>query len=103
MLREVLEKRLAAMPEVTVEPWRDTALICVNFRGKEVAHFQADRVVDIRLTPKIIKAEGLGRALCAKHHPKRSANSRWVCVGFETDAEVDRVYRLIEDACTQRG
>ena len=54
-LRDELVKRLELLPNVKVAFWKDTDLLCVLHKDKEVAHFQNGHEIDIRLTPAIIK------------------------------------------------
>lgn len=103
-MREVLEERLKARDDITVGPWKEGHhLICVNFQGKEIAHFQAEDVLDIRLTSKFIKEKALSRAQCALHHPDRSENSRWICVPFKTKTDIENIMELVDYACEVRG
>jgi len=97
-LRTLLETRLLAKPGITIDTWKDTDLVCVFFRSKDVAHFQSETVLDIRLTPKIIRDENLDRSVSAQFHPNRSQNSRWICIAFTNEAEVDRLLTLVDHA-----
>ena len=99
-LRSLLEKRLVEKPEVSIDTWKDSDLVCVHFRGKEFAHFQSETVIDIRLTPKIIRDENLNRAVSAQFHPDRSQNSRWICIEFESAADVEKLLGLADLAIT---
>ncbi len=99
-VREQLEQALRALDGVEIGPYKDTALICVNFNTREIAHFQAEAVLDLRLTPKIIKREALPLATTAHHHPKRSKNSRWICLKVPDDVDVETLVRLTREACT---
>ena len=58
-LREEFEKRLLALPHVSIATWKDTDLVCVSFANKEIAHFHGANILDLRLTPKIIREEQL--------------------------------------------
>lgn len=103
-LRDAFEDRLRAVEGITVERWKEGyPLIGVNFHGKEIGHFHGRDVLDIRLTPKFIKEKELSRAACEKHHPKRSKNSRWICVPFKTEADVDALMQLVTHACDVRS
>ena len=66
-----LVKRIEKLPNFNVAYWKDTNLLCVFHNGKEIAHFQNESEIDIRLTPKIIKQRGLDAT--RKHNqPSRS-------------------------------
>ncbi|CUJ37866.1 luciferase domain-containing protein [Cognatishimia activa] len=97
---EDFTKRISALPDVTVAQWKDTELLCVFHNDKELGHFHGQTVLDIRLTPKIIKEEGLSRAISAQIHPKRSANSRWIGIPVENEADRAMALGLIERACS---
>ncbi|MEO8398045.1 MAG: luciferase family protein [Chloroflexota bacterium] len=77
-LRDELVKRLEASPNVKVALWKDTDLLCVFHKDKEIAHFQNDCEIDIRLTPAIIKQQGLRPPQNTTSHLDRSKNSRWI-------------------------
>lgn len=98
-MKAKLEQRLADLPGVTLDFWKDSDLLCVFFNGKEFAHFHGQDVLDIRLSPKIIRDENLSREMSSQFHPKRSPNSRWICVEFKDEADVETVVRLVGYAC----
>lgn len=100
-IKETLVKRLSEQPDLEVALWKDTDLSCVFYKGKELAHFHGDDVLDIRLSPKIIREEGLPRAVSADIHPNRSQNSRWIGVQFGNTDDIERVLKLVERACAE--
>ena len=100
-LREELERRLLEMPHLTIATWKDTDLVCVSFRGKEVGHFHGDNILDLRLTVKIIREEDLSRSISKQIHPNRSLNSRWIGVAFDSPEEIDQVLYLVGRACEE--
>ncbi len=103
-LREELINRLLLIPDVTVERWKDTDLLCVNYKGKEVAHFQTgtDCELDIRLSQKIIKKEALSAPEESTSHPDRSKNSRWIIQSFHSTEDLDPLVRLVNLAIELR-
>lgn len=100
-LREMLEQRLAERPSLRVDTWKDTELVCLFHHGREFAHFHGQDVLDIRLSPKIIREEGLSRDVSARVHPDRSPNSRWICFEMTSVADVDRLLHLVDRACCE--
>ena len=100
--RALLEERLRALEGVTVEPWKDGKLICVNYHGKEVGHFHGQDVLDLRLSAKTIREEGLTREVSQEIHPDRALNSRWIGVRLADAADIDAVVRLVKRACALR-
>lgn len=102
-LRTLFERKLSELDGITVDRWKeDYPLIGVNFHGKEVGHFHGQNVLDLRLSPKVIKEEALTRTVSEECHPKRSPNSRWICIRFENSAEVDRLVHLVKRAIELR-
>lgn len=79
-LRDELVKKLEKLPHVTVALWKDSDLLCVFFKGKEVTHFQNANELDIRLTPAIIKQENLLAPKNTRSHPDRSKIQGGLCV-----------------------
>lgn len=101
--RADLEERLRALEGVTVAPWKEGHhLICVTFHGKEVGHFHGQDVIDLRLSPKVIRDEGLTRAVSQEIHPDRTLNSRWIGLRFSNPSDVAHVLRLVQRACALR-
>ena len=98
-VRREFERRLQEMPKVSLDTWKDTELVCVFFGGKEFAHFHGDNILDLRLTPKVIREEGLSRTISAQVHPNRSENSRWICIEFNNAADIDVLLHLVGRAC----
>jgi hypothetical protein len=73
------------------------------FNGKEIAHFHHDNEIDIRLTRKIIRQEGLHHPVDSKIHLHRSPSSDWIEVRFRTSDELDEAVRLTRLALKQYG
>lgn len=95
-LRNQFEESLRKLPEITVELWKDSDLMCVFYRGKELAHFHDHQEIDIRLSQKFIKKEGLKPLEDSPFHLKRSKKSRWMQMRFQTEAEVQNLLSLIQ-------
>ena len=93
-LRTVLESKLREIHDVDVHLYKDTDLICVFYRGKEIAHFQDRQEIDVRMSQKFIKKEGLIPPVDSKHHPQRSKNSRWMLIRFTSSEDVENVLEL---------
>lgn len=97
-LREKLVERLEALPDVTVTLYKDTDLLCVFHNHKEIAHFQNESEIDIRLTPAIIKQKGLHPPKNTLSHLDRSKNSRWIVQSFAQTESLDKIIELIQVA-----
>lgn len=100
-LRAKLERRLKDIPGLKIELWKDTDLVCLFFEGKDFAHFHGKTVLDIRLSPKIIREEGLSRDVSHQIHPNRSKNSRWIGVELKSEDDVREITHLVERACNE--
>lgn len=95
-IRKTLENELKKLDAVDVRLWKDSDLMCVFFRDKEFAHFHDAEEIDIRLSQKFIKKEGLRPLEDSKYHPKRSQKSRWMQMRFRTKEDVSNLLSLIE-------
>lgn len=95
-LKQKLIVKLSALSDIHVDYYKDTALLCVYYLGKEIAHFQNDREIDIRLTPALIKREKLTPPEQTLSHLDRSKNSRWIVQAFTNEQDITRVVALIE-------
>ena len=93
-----LVKQIEQLPNFKVAYWQDTDLLCVFHNGKEIAHFQNESEIDIRLTPKIIKQRGLKPPQNTTSHPDRSKNSRWIVQSFADEASLDDIVSLLQIA-----
>ena len=100
-LRTWLEGELRKLPEITVGLWKDTDLMCVFYRGKELAHFHDHEEIDVRLSQGFMKREKIEALTDSKYHPDRPSKSRWTQIRFQTQEETERLLgqltRLIED------
>lgn len=96
--REQLIQQLEALPNITLGYWKDSDLLCVYNTEREIAHFQNETEIDIRLTPKLIKQLGLTVPADSTSHPDRSPRSRWIIQPYKTAAERENIVSLIQQA-----
>lgn len=94
-LRDELVRRLTALPGVSVALYKDTDLLCVFHNHKEIAHFQNEQEIDIRLTPKIIQQNGLHPPPNTTSHLDRAKSSRWIVQAFDQPETLDEIVGLI--------
>jgi len=94
-LRDELVRRLTALPGVTVARYKETELLCVFHNNKEIAHFQNQYEIDIRLTPKIIKQKGLHPPSDTTSHLDRAKSSRWIVQAFNQQETLDDIVALV--------
>jgi hypothetical protein len=97
-MRDKLVKRLEKLPDVKVAFWKDTDLLCVFHKDKEIAHFQNEREIDIRLTPGIIRQRGLTPPEHTTSHLDRAKNSRWIVQSFAHEENLDEIVTLLQIA-----
>ncbi|NBT99929.1 MAG: hypothetical protein EBT59_12580 [Betaproteobacteria bacterium] len=86
MLKQELLKALASIEGLTAEPSAVSGGIALFFRGCEFAHFHNDNELDLRLTKKVIQAQGIAHPTDSTHHPDRSPSSPWIEVRFTNSA-----------------
>ena len=65
------------------------------YHGKEFAHFHDDHELDLRLTARVIKAQGLSHPTGSKIHPTRSKNSPWIEIRYRNTQDLPEVSRLV--------
>ena len=97
-LRSNLIQKLEELPDVTVSLWKNTDLLCVFYNGKEIAHFQNEHEIDLRLTPAIIRQKGLVPPEGTKSHLDRSKNSRWIVQSLAGERQVEHIVELVKIA-----
>jgi hypothetical protein len=97
-LRDDLVTRLEELPNVKVALWKDSDLLCVLYNNKEIAHFQNEHEIDIRLSPSIIRQKGLQPPVNTMSHLERSKNSKWIVQSFENRENLDEIVALIKAA-----
>lgn len=100
-LRQELVKRLEKIPGLEDRPSKVAGGSAIFFRGKEIAHFHHDNEIDVRLTKKVIKAEGLSHHEDSQFHRHRSPNSEWIELRFSKTAHLGEVVRLFKLALKQ--
>lgn len=102
-LRKKLLNKLEKIPGLEEKVWpdRDDGFSSLLYNGKDFAHFHHDHELDVRMTTKVIRAEGLVAPTGSKNHPKRSKNSPWIELQFYHEDELDNLIRLIKLAIQQ--
>ena len=100
-LRNELVARLEKIPGLENRPSKVAGGSAIFYRGKEIAHFHNDNEIDVRLTKKVIKAEGLSPFDDSEFHRHRSPNSEWIELRFTSGSHLDRVVALFKLALKQ--
>ncbi len=93
-LRKALVKKLERIPGLKDQPSPVAGGSAIFYRDQEIAHFHHDHEIDVRLTKKLIRQEGLKHPKDSEQHRNRSPQSDWIELRFETSKEVDEVVRL---------
>jgi hypothetical protein len=101
MLKQQLLETLATIDGLTADPSPVSGGTALSYRGREFAHFHNDNELDLRLTKKVIQAQGLVHPPGSIHHPSRSPSSPWIEVRFTTASEVTRTAQLVKLAIAQ--
>lgn len=93
-LRNLLVQKLERIPGLEDRPSKVAGGSAIFYKDKEIAHFHHDNEIDIRLTNKVIRKEGLTHPSNSKIHKHRSPNSEWIEVRFRATKDIDEVVRL---------
>ena len=94
-LKTELIKQLRLIDGLEDKPSPVSGGSALFFHGKEFAHFHDDHELDLRLTARVIKAQGLSHPVGSKIHPTRSKNSPWIEIRFQNAKELSEVSRLV--------
>lgn len=100
-LRSELIKKLERIPGLEDRPSKVAGGSAIFFREKEIAHFHHDYEIDVRLTKKVIRREGLSHPSDSKIHKHRSPSSEWIEIRFKKSKDIDEVVRLFKMAMEQ--
>lgn len=100
-LRSDLVKRLEKIPGIEDRPSKIAGGSAIFFKNKEIAHFHHDNEIDIRLTRKVIRREGLNHPSDSTIHKHRSPSSEWLEIRFKSAKDVDEIVRLFKMALEQ--
>ncbi len=102
-LRKMLIAELEKIPGIDVHLWRpERDFMVIDYRGKEVAHFHGNNELDVRLSPDVVKREGLTHAANRVGHPNRKNGSTWLVVRFTRESHLAEMLRLVKLATTLR-
>ena len=100
-LKAQLLVRLRAIEGVEDRPSPVAGGTALFYRGQPFAHFHHDHELDLRLTKKLIKAQGLSHPPGSVHHAGRSPNSAWIEIRYGSAGELERVVELVRLAVAQ--
>ncbi len=100
-LKSDLVKKLEMIPGLEDRPSKVAGGSAIFYNNKEIAHFHHNNEIDVRLTKKIIRAEGLNHPEGSKFHKQRNPSSEWIELKFSRAEHVDEVVRLFKLAVKQ--
>lgn len=93
-LRRRLEQQLEALRALEGRRSRWSAVWSYHLAGREILHFHTDRELDLRLTRRVIRAEG--ERLASDPRVEIGPRERdWVSVRFETASDLPFVLELV--------
>lgn len=100
-LRNELIKKLERISGLEDRPSKVAGGSAIFYKDKEIAHFHDDNEIDVRLTKKVIRKEGLHHPTDSKIHKHRSPSSEWIEIRFHKAKDVEEVVRLFKLALEQ--
>lgn len=100
-LKDQLVSELEKIKGLENRPSKVAGGSAIFYKNKEIAHFHHDNEIDVRLTKKIIKAEGLSHPENSEFHHQRSPSSEWIELRFKRKDQVAEVVRLFKLALAQ--
>lgn len=100
-LKSDLVKKLERIPGLEARPSKIAGGSALYFKNKEIAHFHNDHEIDIRLTKKVIRKEGLNHPGDSTIHKHRSPSSEWIEIRFQNSEDIAEVARLLKLALEQ--
>lgn len=95
-LKQNLVEKLELIPNVEARPSKVAGGSALFFKNKEIAHFHHDNEIDIRLTKKVIKREGLSHPTDSDFHHHRGPGSEWIELRYRSQKQVEEVVRLFK-------
>lgn len=100
-LKQQLINELEEIPGLQDRPSKMAGGSAIFFKEKEIAHFHGPHEIDLRLTKKIIKEQGLTHPLDSDFHPKRARSSDWIELRFTRSNHISEIVELFKLATKQ--
>lgn len=94
-LQSLLLKELRKIDGLEDRPSPVSGGVALFYQGKEFAHFHNENELDIRLTAKVIKAQGLSHPIDSTYHAKRSPKSPWIEIRFNSSSDFANLRKLV--------
>lgn len=100
-LKEQLLNDFKKISALEIQPSKVAGGHALFIGKKEIAHFHGANELDLRLTKKIIKQEGLTHPRGSKTHPGRKNGSEWIELHFTRKIHLKEILRLTVLAINQ--
>ena len=102
-LRKMLITELEKISGIDIHLWRpDRDFVVIDYKGKEVAHFHGNNELDVRLSPEVVKRDGLSHAPNRIGHRSRKNGGTWLVVRFTRESHLPEMVRLVKMAIELR-
>ena len=102
-LRKKLIQELEKIPGIDAHLWKpDRDFLVIDYNGKEVAHFHGNNELDVRLSPAVVKRDGLTHAPNRVGHKNRKNGGTWLVVRFTRESHLTEMVRLVKMAISLR-
>lgn len=98
MLKDSLLEKLDKIPGLESRDSKVAGGTALFYKGKEIAHFHHNNEIDVRLTRKVIRSEGLNQPTDSKFHHHRGPNSDWIELRYRRRHHIDDVVKIIKKA-----
>lgn len=103
-LRNTLSNELEKIPglEMTVLQGKHAGFTFFSYKGKELAHFDNDNELDVRLTKSVIIQQRLTHPDDSKNHPNRvNSKPHWIVLQFKRVTRINEIVKLVKLAMKQ--
>ena len=102
-LKTELSEKIKALEGVSqaVFDGKNGEFVSFLYKNKEFAHFHGDKIIDLRLTKKVIASEGLQHPQESTNHPTRSPKSPWIELEFTNKKQMQAVFAYVKLALEQ--
>lgn len=95
-LKTLLLQEIEKIPHLEGRPSKVAGGHAIFYKNKEIAHFHSNNEIDIRLTKKLIKKEGLIHPTDSLFHSGRKPGSDWFEFRFKRKEHVEEALRLFK-------
>ena len=102
-LRKKLIAKLDRIPGIDIHLWKpDRDFLVIDYNGKEIAHFHGNNELDVRLSPEVVKRDGLKHDPNRVGHLNRKDGGTWLVVRFTRETHLIEMERLVKMAIKLR-